>query len=91
MVICKECKKEMLDEKVMSCSTGNLIIIIKRKPYRRNTNYFDLGNSRDSKNRKRCHDCNILNKKGNLHHFGCDIERCPKCKGQLISCGCLDS
>jgi hypothetical protein len=35
----------------------------------------------------RCHDCNI--KHGGKHHPGCDVERCPKCEGQLISCGCL--
>lgn len=36
----------------------------------------------------RCHDCNI--KHGGKHHPGCDAERCPRCNGQLISCGCLD-
>ncbi len=37
---------------------------------------------------EKCHDCNVT--KGNFHHRGCDMERCPKCKGQLISCGCYD-
>lgn len=37
---------------------------------------------------QRCHDCGI--KPGGYHHPGCDMERCPKCEGQLISCGCLD-
>jgi hypothetical protein len=36
----------------------------------------------------RCHDCFI--KQGGKHHPGCDAERCPRCAGQLISCGCLD-
>jgi len=38
---------------------------------------------------QKCHDCNVM--AGNSHHPGCDMERCPKCKGQLISCGCLDN
>jgi len=33
-----------------------------------------------------CHDCNAM--PGQLHHFGCDCERCPKCGGQLAGCGC---
>jgi len=35
---------------------------------------------------KNCHDCNC--KEGELHHSGCDMERCPFCNGQLISCSC---
>jgi hypothetical protein len=33
-----------------------------------------------------CHDCFV--KKGEYHIPGCDVERCPKCKEQLISCDC---
>jgi len=33
-----------------------------------------------------CHDCFV--KKGNYHVSGCDVERCPKCGHQLISCNC---
>jgi hypothetical protein len=35
---------------------------------------------------ERCHDCNVT--RGGYHHSGCDMERCPKCHGQIISCGC---
>lgn len=35
---------------------------------------------------KNCHDCNIW--PGGVHHEGCDMEKCPICKGQLISCDC---
>ena len=37
---------------------------------------------------ERCGDCNALS--GNYHHWGCDLERCPVCGGQLISCECMD-
>jgi len=33
-----------------------------------------------------CHDCGA--KEGQLHELGCDMERCPFCGGQLISCSC---
>jgi hypothetical protein len=35
-----------------------------------------------------CHDC--LTKKGDLHCLGCDVEECPRCHHQLLSCGCAD-
>jgi len=33
-----------------------------------------------------CHDC--LVQPGQLHHVGCDMERCPVCGDQAISCDC---
>ena len=32
------------------------------------------------------HDCGV--QEGQLHQWGCDMERCPFCGRQLITCGC---
>ena len=34
-----------------------------------------------------CHDCGV--KEGEIHQLGCDMEICPKCHKQLITCGCF--
>ena len=33
-----------------------------------------------------CHDCGVS--EGQIHQWGCDMEACPFCGGQLISCDC---
>jgi len=85
MVNCEDCDQEMLGSK--SCDQGLLAFDLEAnrltsKTYKRNTKYFDVN--------EHCHDCGIENKKGNIHHFGCDMERCPRCKGQLLSCECRE-
>ena len=82
MVKCEDCKREM-DAKIESCALDFRCIKIKGEIFPRDTcgkHSYDYN--------EYCHDCGILNRVGNLHHFGCDIERCPACGGQLISCDC---
>lgn len=35
---------------------------------------------------RRCGDCGVA--RGGLHHPGCDLQQCPACGGQLLSCDC---
>jgi hypothetical protein len=35
-----------------------------------------------------CGDCAV--KEGQLHHWGCDNEKCPKCGGQALGCACAN-
>ena len=35
---------------------------------------------------QRCGDCGVAD--GGYHHPGCDLQQCPACSGQLLSCGC---
>jgi len=35
---------------------------------------------------QKCHDCGIV--EGQIHEYGCDMERCPICGRQLIACSC---
>ena len=74
--ICEWCSSDMMQ--VDDC-TGNRTVSIDGHEYA-TIPYNGPG--------VRCHDCNVV--RGARHHPGCDMERCPKCGGQLISCGCLD-
>lgn len=77
MAKCKACNREMTTAK--GCVVTHYNDFGDGKKYERIPYEGDFNSSR-------CHDCGC--KSGELHHVGCDMEKCPKCKGQCISCDC---
>lgn len=78
MAICQDCDQEMLEAAGCTLSTVPIAgVEIARVRY---------GQERPAYRGRRCGDCNVEH--GQLHHLGCDVERCPTCHWQLISCGC---
>ena len=72
---CDWCEQEMTDH--VSCTENHMV------------NYPNGEVLPSIPSESDCHDCGCP--AGGKHHPGCDMERCPKCKGQLIACGCLNS
>jgi hypothetical protein len=75
MAICEACGQEMLN--AVGCTIGR--ITYSDGVYER----VRVGRKRP---RKVCGDCGAPS--GSYHHPGCDMEPCPRCKGQLIMCDC---
>jgi hypothetical protein len=83
MAICADCDQEMLNASGCSVLTVNVNNEdIRRLAYGNDQRAPDLAHDK-----RRCHDCNVT--WGHLHHPGCDMEECPHCGGQLISCSCI--
>lgn len=81
MGLCSWCNGEMSDRNVKTCRGNKEVEFPDGVKLPASTEGF-------AEPGERCHDCGILS--GGHHHPGCDNERCPRCSGQLIGCGCLD-
>ncbi len=83
MAVCTSCGQEMTQR--VSCALTTLVLVdgvYERRRYRPRPTRDPRGE------RCRCGDC--ATPAGGLHHPGCDLEACPRCRGQLISCGCWE-
>ena len=81
IVKCDYCKKDMN----ISNGCKERQIIRGNKKYKQ-IKVGDKGDFYENEENAVCGDCGAKYK--NYHHLGCDLERCPACKGQLISCIC---
>ena len=70
------------DEEMMDKAL-NLISAIAIKALRGKADESEL-----DENANKCRDCGVV--EGAFHNPGCDIERCPFCGGQLVSCNCMN-
>lgn len=84
MAVCQVCNREMLTAD--GCGISKVSIGGKRYNRIRVGGIGDLlsGYSKVT----RCGDCGAA--MGGFHHWGCDMERCPACGLQLLSCDCED-
>lgn len=89
MAVCIYCDQEMTDEQVRGCTLTHYSDIVGSPPLER-LRFGTLAEGGHDLVRldpgQRCHDCNCGT--GELHHPGCDVEMCPKCKGQAAFCDC---
>ena len=82
MSMCISCNNDM--KKVKSCNRNSWITLGKERQVYTTIPYINPATF-DNEN-PNCHDCGV--QIGAKHHPCCDMERCPRCGLQLISCDC---
>ena len=81
MATCDDCNREM----TLAASCVVNAITLRGELYRLDVYRVS---PRSNHPTARCHDCGA--RPGGYHHPGCDMTECPRCGGQLLSCGCGD-
>ena len=82
MAVCNWCQLEMHDR--IGCTVKSYNDFKDNLP--RDRIPFDSEANSNSGSFEHCSDC--LSPVGSLHHPGCDIEECPCCNEQSITCNC---
>jgi hypothetical protein len=79
MAVCRWCEQEMTT--ASSCTVG--VFHIEGRPVQMIAFGSEPGPPTLC---LRCGDCGVV--RGGHHHLGCDVQRCPLCRGQMMTCGC---
>lgn len=89
MATCNDCKQDMLTSYGCIPPRDAIVELNGKHYYRLRYSIPSQLVGRVDPDTHRCHDCNAA--VNQYHHVGCDMERCPRCGGQFISCNCEEA